>query len=53
MPVNAEQKQYKRRKKSWAMCRDFFEGEEQVKNHATEYLPRPSGMSKDTDYGVS
>lgn len=54
MPVNTEHKQYRRRKKAWSMCRDFFEGEEQIKNpnRVIEYLPRPSGMSKDTDYGA-
>lgn len=50
MPVNNEHKQYKRRKKQWGICRDFFEGEHRVKHRAEDYIPRPEGMSKKTDY---
>lgn len=52
MPINSEHKQYKSRKRQWGVCRDFFEGEDQVKFHATDYIPRPTGMSKDTDYAA-
>lgn len=52
MPINSEHKQYKSRKKQWGVCRDFFEGEDRVKNQAKEYIPRPTGMSKDTDYAA-
>jgi len=52
MPVNNEHKQYKSRKRQWGVCRDFFEGEERVKNQAKEYIPRPTGMAKDTDYAA-
>ena len=52
MPINSEHKQYKSRKKQWGVCRDFFEGEDRVKSQAKEYIPRPTGMSKDTDYAA-
>lgn len=44
MPINTKHKDYEDYKEIWKKCRDFYEGEESVKNQGVIYLPKLSGQ---------
>ena len=51
MPVNTPCKEYVKKLTQWKTVRDCVEGEIEIKEGGTKYLPKPSGQSND-DYTV-
>ena len=49
MPVNAEKASYKKQTPIWQKCRDVVEGQEQMHDQGTLYLPRLTGQT-DAEY---
>lgn len=45
MPIDSQHPEYTKYKLIWQKCIDFYEGEEAVKEHRTDYIPVLAGQS--------